>query len=85
MKKNTSFLDFNLFKRLLDYVLVYKLIFVFVAVSAILISLFSTLTPYLIKVAVDDYLAVGKYEDFLFTDLFNDRQFNTDRSIYVFI
>ena len=51
MKKNTSFLDFNLFKRLLDYVLVYKLIFVFVAVAAILISLFSTLTPYLIKVA----------------------------------
>ncbi|MDC0249192.1 ABC transporter ATP-binding protein/permease, partial [Flavobacteriaceae bacterium] len=42
-----------------------KLIFVFVAVAAILISLFSTLTPYLIKVAVDDYLAVGKYEDFL--------------------
>ena len=65
MKKNTSFLDFNLFKRLLDYVLVYKLIFVFVALAAILISLFSTLTPYLIKVAVDDYLAVGKYEDFL--------------------
>ena len=65
MKKNTSFLDFNLFKRLLDYVLVYKLIFVFVAAAAILISLFSTLTPYLIKVAVDDYLAVGKYEDFL--------------------
>ena len=65
MKKNTSFLDFNLFKRLLDYVLVYKLIFLFVAVAAILISLFSTLTPYLIKVAVDDYLAVGKYEDFL--------------------
>ena len=65
MKKNTSFLDFNLFKRLLDYVLVYKLVFVFVAVAAILISLFSTLTPYLIKVAVDDYLAVGNYEDFL--------------------
>ena len=65
MEKNTSFLGFNLFKRLLDYVLVYKLIFVFVAVAAILISLFSTLTPYLIKVAVDDYLAVGKYEDFL--------------------
>ena len=65
MKKNTSFLDFNLFKRLLDYVLVYKLIFLFVAVAAILISLFSTLTPYLIKVAVDDYLSVGKYEDFI--------------------
>ena len=66
MKKNTSFLDFNLFKRLLDYVLVYKLIFVFVAVAAILISLFSTLTPYLIKVAVDDYLALGKYDEFIY-------------------
>ena len=65
MKKNTAFLDVDLFKRLLDYVLVYKPIFVFVAISAILISLFSTLTPYLIKVAVDDYLSVGKFEDFI--------------------
>ena len=55
----------NLFKRLLDYVLDYKFIFGFVAISAILISIFSTLTPYLVKIAVDDYLSVGKYEDFI--------------------
>ena len=65
MKKNSNLFDFNLFKRLLDYVLVYKFIFGFVAISAILISIFSTLTPYLVKIAVDDYLSVGKYEDFI--------------------
>ena len=66
MNNKSAFFDTNLFKRLLDYVLVYKAIFVFVAISAILISLFSTLTPYLIKIAVDDYLSVGKYNDFIF-------------------
>ena len=66
MNSKSAFFDTNLFKRLLDYVLVYKAIFVFVAISAILISLFSTLTPYLIKIAVDDYLSVGKYDDFIF-------------------
>ena len=65
MKKNSNLFDFNLFKRLLDYVLDYKFIFGFVAISAILISIFSTLTPYLVKIAVDDYLSVGKYEDFI--------------------
>lgn len=66
MNNKSAFFDTNLFKRLLDYVLVYKAIFVFVAISAILISLFSTLTPYLIKIAVDDYLSVGRYDDFIF-------------------
>jgi len=41
-------------------------VFIFVAISALLISVFSTLTPYLIKVAVDDYLALGKYQDFIY-------------------
>jgi subfamily B ATP-binding cassette protein MsbA len=45
-------------------------VFVFVAISAILISIFSTLTPYLIKVAVDDYLALGKYQDFIYLIIF---------------
>jgi len=65
MKKNRNFFDLNLFTRLLDYVLVYKIIFGFVAISAILISIFSTITPYLVKIAVDDYLSVGKFEDFI--------------------
>ena len=70
MSKNSNLFDVKLFKRLLEYVLVYKTVFVFVAISAILISIFSTLTPYLIKVAVDDYLALGKYQDFIYLIIF---------------
>ncbi|MDB4164133.1 ABC transporter ATP-binding protein/permease [Flavobacteriaceae bacterium] len=66
MTKNSNLLDVKLFKRLLEHVLIYRTVFVFVGISAILISIFSTLTPYLIKVAVDDYLALGKYQDFIF-------------------
>lgn len=66
MSKNSNLLDLKLFKRLLGYVIVYKATFIFVAISAILISIFSTLTPYLIKIAVDDYLSLGKYDDFIY-------------------
>ena len=65
VKENKRF-DFSLFKRLLKYVVVYKKTFVFVAFSAVLISIFSILTPYLIKVAVDDYLAVNNFDEFIF-------------------
>ena len=70
MSRNSNLFDVKLFKRLLDYVLVYRTVFVFVTISAILISIFSTLTPYLIKVAVDDYLALGKYQDFIYLIIF---------------
>ena len=66
MSKPKVLLDLKLFKRLLSYVLVYKTVFIFVAISALLISIFSTITPYLIKIAVDDYLAVSNFEDFIF-------------------
>ena len=66
MSKNSNLLDVKLFKRLLGYVLIYRTYFIFVGISAILISIFSTLTPYLIKIAVDDYLALGKYDDFIY-------------------
>ncbi|MDA7810187.1 ABC transporter ATP-binding protein/permease, partial [Flavobacteriaceae bacterium] len=63
-------LDVQLFKRLLGYVLVYRTTFIFVAIAAILISIFSTLTPYLIKIAVDDYLSLGRYDDFIYVICF---------------
>ena len=65
-KKNTNLFDFKLFKRLLGYVLKYKATFIFVAIAAILISVFATITPYLIKIAVDDYLAIGNYDEFIY-------------------
>ena len=70
MSKSSNLLDLKLFKRLLSYVMVYKVTFIFVAISAILISIFSTLTPYLIKIAVDDYLSLGKYDDFIYVICF---------------
>ena len=70
MSKNSNLLDLKLFKRLLGYVIVYKATFIFVSISAILISIFSTLTPYLIKIAVDDYLSLGKYDDFIYVICF---------------
>jgi len=66
MSRPKAFFDVKLFTRLLRYVLVYRSVFVFVAISAVLISIFSTITPYLIKIAVDDYLAVSNFEDFIF-------------------
>jgi len=70
MSEKSNFLDIKLFKRLLGYVLEYKTTFIFVAISAILISIFSTLTPYLIKIAVDDYLSLGKYDEFIYVICF---------------
>ena len=65
MIRNTKKFDFSLFSRLLKYVTKYKLTFAFVAFSAVMISFFSILTPYLIKIAVDEYLANDRYEDFI--------------------
>ena len=65
MSKPKALLDIKLFRRLLSYVLVYRSIFIFVAISAVLISIFSTITPYLIKIAIDDYLAVSNFEGFI--------------------
>ena len=70
MSKNSNLLYVQLFKRLLGYVLVYRTTFIFVAIAAILISIFSTLTPYLIKIAVDDYLSLGRYDDFIYVICF---------------
>ena len=66
MSKDSNLFDIKLFKRLIGYVLIYKSTFIFVAISAVLIYIFSTLTPYLIKIAVDDYLALGKYDEFIY-------------------
>ena len=65
MSKNSTLFDLRLFRRLLDYVLVYKSTFIFVGFSAVLISLLSIITPYLIKVAVDEYLSVNNFESFI--------------------
>ncbi len=54
--------NLKLFTKLLIFVKPYNITFYGVMSSAILISLLSTLTPYLLKVIVDDYLLLRNYE-----------------------
>ena len=54
--------DVKLFTKLLVFVKPYNITFYGVLTSAILISLLSTLTPYLLKVIVDDYLLLKNYD-----------------------
>ena len=54
--------DVKLFSKLLVFVRPYNYTFYGVMFTAILISLFSTLTPYLLKVVVDDYILKKNFE-----------------------
>ena len=60
-KVTGSILDVSLFMRLMQFVRPYKLTFVFVLTAAILLSVFSTLNPYLLKITVDDYITLKDY------------------------
>ena len=60
-----SILDVSLFKRLMQYVRPYRFTFLFVLMAAILLSVFSTLNPYLLKITVDDYITLKDYDGML--------------------
>lgn len=64
-KVSGSILDTSLFKRLMRYTRPYKFTFLFVLTAAILLSAFSTLNPYLLKITVDDYITLKDYEGML--------------------
>ena len=58
--------NFKQFSRLIEYVNPYKFNFIFVSITAILISFFSIANQYLLKIAVDDFIAPANYEGFIF-------------------
>jgi ATP-binding cassette subfamily B multidrug efflux pump len=64
-KVTGSILDVSLFKRLMRYVHPYRFTFIFVLTAAILLSVFSTLNPYLLKITVDDYITLKDYDGML--------------------
>ena len=64
-KVTGSILDMSLFKRLMRYVRPYRFTFIFVLTAAILLSAFSTLNPYLLKITVDDYITLKDYDGML--------------------
>ena len=64
-KVTGSILDVSLFKRLMRYIRPYRFTFIFVLTAAILLSVFSTLNPYLLKITVDDYITLKDYDGML--------------------
>ncbi len=64
-KVTGSILDVSLFNRLMRYVKPYRFTFLFVLGAAILLSVFSTLNPYLLKITVDDYITLKDYDGML--------------------
>ena len=54
--------NFKLFSRLIKNVKPYKTNFIFVSFAAILISFFSILNQYLLKIAVDDYITLKNFQ-----------------------
>ena len=58
--------DIKLFSKLMVYVKPYKNIYYFVMTSAIILAGFSALTPYLLKITVDDYIRLKDYDGMIF-------------------
>lgn len=65
-KEKGNIFDLKLFSKLMVYVKPYKKTYYFVMVSAILMAGFSVLTPYLLKITVDDYIRLKDYEGMVF-------------------
>ena len=58
--------DIRLFRKLSYFIAPYKGTYYFVMFAAISLSLFSTLTPYFLKIIVDDYIRTKDYSGMLF-------------------
>ena len=69
-EEKASLFDRALFSKIMTYSTPYRTYYYTVMISAILLSAFSTLTPYLLKVAVDDYITPRLYEGLLVFILF---------------
>ena len=65
-KVSGKIFDLDLFSKLLVFIRPFRTTYYFVMMSAILLSLFSTLTPYLLKVTVDDYIRPKDYQGMIF-------------------
>ena len=61
-KVSGKIFDISLFSKLMVFAKPYKVTYYFVMVAAILLSVFSTMTPYLLKVTVDDYIRPKDYQ-----------------------
>ena len=65
-KVSGKIFDISLFSKLMVFAKPYTVTYYFVMVAAILLSVFSTMTPYLLKVTVDDYIRPKDYQGMVF-------------------
>ncbi len=63
--KKTSTLDLNVFSRIMSYAKAYNLLFISTALFSILLAAVSALRPYLIMIAIDNYVKLKVSEGFL--------------------
>ena len=68
-KVNGKVFDLKLLSKLMDYSNPYRLTYYFVLLSAILLSVFSALSPYLLKIVIDDYITPKDYDGLVFFSL----------------
>lgn len=61
-RSQNKFFDLLLFKKILRFVKPYRRTYYLVIVTAILLSFFSTASPYLLKITIDDYITVKDYD-----------------------
>ena len=64
-KTQGKIFDFNLFKKLMGFVSPYKASYYLVMFFAVCLSSFSILTPFLLKITVDDYITEKDYDGML--------------------
>jgi len=65
-KEKVNLFDLKLFSKLMVFVKPYKKVYYFVMTAAILLAAFSALTPYLLKITVDDYIRLKDYDGMVF-------------------
>lgn len=65
-KKKTNVYDVNLFKRLMQYIKPYKLVFTLTLIFVTGLAVFGALRPYVLQQAIDNQIEVQKYDGFLY-------------------
>src|SRR5690606_26804261 len=58
--------DVNLFRRLMQYIKPYKMVFAFTLLFVIGLAIFGALRPYVLQQAIDKHIELQQYEGFMF-------------------
>ena len=65
-KKKTKVYDVNLFKRLMQYIKPYKLVFTLTLLFVIGLAVFGAMRPYVLQQAIDKHIELREYDGFMF-------------------